>query len=121
MNESQVGLLRELRELYYDAAITNQPRAIDIVDVTRRLGVPDRHVQGTIAELRDRGFVKSTDPSAPHRAIVDGMCAVTSDGLKWLNDYETMLEGPRLQTKWRPAGFDLKSMSYASVEPQVEG
>jgi hypothetical protein len=44
------------------------------------------------------------------------MCAITPEGLRYLNDYETMLEGPRLQTKWRPAGFDLKPVSFVAKE-----
>lgn len=88
--ELKVGVLRHLRSIVHQSAITQKPDPLDLTWVAFDLRVPVEVVQGAIAELLLLDYVK---PLAERNfAITDGECEITKAGMMFLNQVEIVEE-----------------------------
>lgn len=84
--ELKVEVLRHLRTLVHESAITQQPRPLDLVWVAFYLHESIEAVQGAINELLILDFV---EPAAEESlAITNGDCRITKAGMLFLNQVE---------------------------------
>lgn len=108
----KIGLLRSLRSLFHEGAVTNSPSPLELVSVAASIGVPVTTIQGVLSELGTLGLVRPRNPDEAHR-LVEGYCVITPNGLGFLDsfDQEARLREktpaePELE-RLRPAGFIL--------------
>ena len=67
LNPTQLAVLLQLADFWWDAARKPFPKKVDLAD---RLGLSDRQVQRLIAELEKAGFVRRIERTASHRGKI---------------------------------------------------
>jgi DNA-binding transcriptional ArsR family regulator len=67
LNPTQLAVLLQLADFWWDAARKPFPKKVDLAD---RLGLSDRQVQRHIADLEAAGFVRRIERTAFHRGNI---------------------------------------------------
>lgn len=67
LNPTQLAVLLQLADFWWDAARKPFPKKVDLAD---RLGLSDRQVQRHIADLEKAGFVRRIERTASHRGKI---------------------------------------------------
>ena len=67
LNPTQLAVLLQLADFWWDAARKPFPKKVDLAD---RLGLSDRQVQRHIADLEQAGFVRRIERTASHRGKI---------------------------------------------------
>lgn len=67
LNPTQLAVLLQLADFWWDAARKPFPKKVDLAD---RLGLSDRQVQRHIADLEAAGFLNRIERTAPHRGKI---------------------------------------------------
>lgn len=87
--EVKIGVLRHLREMFYERALTNEILPIELVTIANDLKISVSRAQGVLAELVALKFATHNAGAPPHTAISDGRAEITEAGLAYLHQVES--------------------------------
>ncbi len=87
--ELKLGVLRHLRDMFHERALTNEVLAIELLFVANDLQVSVARIQQVLAELIALRPATHNPDAPPHTAVVDGRAEITENGLGYLHQIET--------------------------------
>jgi hypothetical protein len=87
--ELKLGVLRHLRDMFHERALTNQILPIELITVANDLQVSESRIKQILAELIVLKLATHNPDAPPHTAVADGRAEITDAGLGYLHQVET--------------------------------